>query len=56
MQQRYDMTYAQCMSASGNIIQQPPAPPAVVYAPAPYPAPYAYPYPYYAPRYYRYGY
>jgi hypothetical protein len=56
LQQRYNITYVQCMSAKGNIIQQPAAPPPAAYAPGPYPY-YAAPYPYYyGPRYYRYGY
>jgi len=43
MQQRYDMTYAQCMVAGGYTVQQP------GYGPAPYGVPaygYAAPYPY----------
>jgi len=45
LQGRYDAAYAQCMTAKGNTIQQPPAPvyatPPAYYAPAPV---------YYAPR------
>lgn len=59
VQQRYDMGYAQCMSAKGESISQPPvAPAAYAPPPAPYPYPYAaYPYypayyPYYYPGYY----
>jgi hypothetical protein len=40
LQQRYDFSYIQCMSAKGDNIQAPPAP---VYG---YAAPYGYPYPY----------
>jgi hypothetical protein len=49
IQQRFDIAYTQCMYASGNSVQSPPAGyagPAVGY-PAPaygYPGPYAYPY------------
>jgi len=35
LQGQYDVSYAQCMVGNGETIQQPPAPPAVVYAPAP---------------------
>jgi hypothetical protein len=47
MQQRYDVSYAQCMTAHGNSVQAPPP----SYA-ASYPYPYAYPPP---PPYYGYG-
>jgi hypothetical protein len=51
MQQRYDITYAQCMVSKGNTVQMPPQP---VYAPYPaYYEPYG-PYFYYGhPRYWR---
>ncbi|MBS7810114.1 glycine zipper family protein [Roseococcus pinisoli] len=58
MQGRFDVTYAQCMTALGNTVQTAPAvPPAVPYYATPY-YPYAYPYaaygypyayPYFAP-------
>ena len=42
LQSRYNLAYAQCMTAAGNQVQAPP-PPVIAY-------PYAYPYaPYYAP-------
>ena len=52
LQARYDTVYAQCMTASGNVIEAPPPPPVVVYErPAPV---YVEPEPYYGgPRYYR---
>jgi hypothetical protein len=54
VQQRYDMSYVQCMSAKGESVpQMPPVQAAAAPAYAPgyaYPA-YAYPYPYYAPAY-----
>jgi hypothetical protein len=49
LQRRYDIGYAQCMSARGEVIQQPP----VTYAAyGPYYPPYPYPYPYPYPPYY----
>ena len=58
VQQAYDISYAQCMTASGNTVQAPPAgygyggyPYASGY-PAPYPYGYSAPYPaYYGPAY-----
>jgi len=56
VQQRYDISYAQCLSAHGDTIQAPPTAYAASYPPpygypAPYPPAYPYPYPY-APGYY----
>lgn len=47
LQQRYDVSYAQCMTARGNSVQAPPPSYAAAY---PYADPYAY-----APPYYGYG-
>jgi hypothetical protein len=49
VQQRYDFSYIQCMTAKGESVQSPP-PPAYSYAPYPYPGyayspAYGYPYP-----------
>ncbi len=50
LQQRYDVAYAQCMTAQGNQIQAPPPPPPPVYVVDPEPPPYYYyPQPYYGP-------
>lgn len=46
IQRRYDMVYAQCMTAKGNNVLPPEAPPPVVIAQAPPPV-YVYPRPYY---------
>jgi len=55
VQQRYDMVYAQCMSAHGDQVQGPPAGYAAGYGPPPAYG-YAYPppayYPYYGPAWY----
>ncbi len=65
LQQRYDMSYLQCMSAKGESVPtvgNSPAPAGYAYPPAnsygyPYPSPYAYPYPYaYGPYGYYPGY
>ena len=49
LQARYDTVYAQCMTASGNLVAAPPPPPVVVYErPEP-----VYVERYYGPRYYR---
>jgi uncharacterized protein YcfJ len=49
LQARYDTVYAQCMTASGNVVAAPPPPPVVVYErPEP-----VYVEPYYRLRYYR---
>jgi len=53
LQQRYDISYAQCMTAQGDSVQQPYAQTAYAYPAYPYPYPYAYyPYPYYGPGWY----
>jgi hypothetical protein len=54
VQQRYDISYSQCMTAKGNSVQQPVvAQTAYAYPAYPYPYPYAYyPYPYYGPAWY----
>ena len=62
IQNRYDTVYAQCMTAKGNRVMGPEAPPPVVVAEAPPPV-YVYPRPYYwgpgvyygPPSYYRRG-
>jgi hypothetical protein len=46
LQARYDTVYAQCMTASGNVIAPPAPPPAVVVYDEPRPV-YVYPRPYY---------
>jgi hypothetical protein len=46
LQQRYDISYTQCMYANGNTVQNPPG--GYGYRPAYYPGPY----PYYGPGYY----
>jgi hypothetical protein len=48
-QRQYDITYAQCMTAAGNEVQQYEGPgPGAVAVAAPYPYAYPYAYPYYA--------